>query len=84
MGRPDGWPRPHRDHHGAVASIFDVTQGQTLIAWRGGRRSSVTLILGGGRDAVNWMEAMEEEQTNKQKARGEGVKGGNTKKPWRN
>ena len=33
-----------------------IPQSQTLVAWRGGRRSTVTLILGGGSDTVHWME----------------------------
>lgn len=34
----------------------EIPQSQTLVAWRGGRGSSVTLILGGGGDTVHWME----------------------------
>lgn len=34
----------------------EIPQSQTLVAWRGGRGSSVTLILGGGSDTVHWME----------------------------
>lgn len=34
-----------------------VPQSQTLVAWRSGRGSSVTLILGGGGDTVHWMQA---------------------------
>lgn len=33
-----------------------IPQSQTLVAWRGGRGSSVTLILGGGGDTVHWMQ----------------------------
>ena len=36
----------------------EIPQSQTLVAWRGGRGSSVTLILGGGGDTIHWMEAM--------------------------
>lgn len=31
----------------------EIPQSQTLVAWRGGRRSSVTLIHGGGGDTVH-------------------------------
>lgn len=34
----------------------EIPQSQTLVAWRGGRRSSVTLILGGGGDTVHWVD----------------------------
>lgn len=34
----------------------EIPQSQTLVAWRGGRGSSVTLILGGGGDTVHWVE----------------------------
>lgn len=34
----------------------EIPQSQTLVAWRGGRGSSVTLILGRGGDTVHWME----------------------------
>lgn len=33
-----------------------IAQSQTLVAWRGGRGSSVTLILSGGCDTVHWMD----------------------------
>lgn len=33
-----------------------VPQSQPLVAWRGGRGSSVTLILGRGGDTIHWME----------------------------
>lgn len=47
-----GRPRP------AGYSVCDpkVAQSQTLVAWRGGRGSSVTLVLSGGRDTVHWMD----------------------------
>lgn len=35
----------------------EIPQSQTLVAWRGGRGSTETLILGGGGDTVHWMEA---------------------------
>lgn len=34
----------------------EIPQSQTLVAWRGGRRSSVTLVLGGGGDTVHWKD----------------------------
>lgn len=34
----------------------EVPQGQALVAWRGGRGSSVTLILGRGGDTIHWMQ----------------------------
>lgn len=37
-------------------SVCEIPQSQTMVAWRGGRGSSVTLILGGGSDTVHWME----------------------------
>lgn len=51
-GSGGGRPRP------AGYSVCDpeVAQSQTLVAWRGGRGSSVTLVLSGGRDTVHWMD----------------------------
>lgn len=56
-------PEVRRPGPGAPGSARDsvgeaqIPQGQTLVAWRGGRGSSVTLILGGGGDTVHWMQA---------------------------
>lgn len=54
VGRPGeetSWPT----YHYSVCEA-EIPQSQTLVAWRGGRGSSVTLILGGGCDTVYWME----------------------------
>lgn len=50
--------RPGEASWSTYYSIGDaeIPQSQTLVAWRGGRGSSVTLILGGGCDTVNWTE----------------------------
>lgn len=51
VGRPGdvtSWPTYY--------SVCEIPQSQTVVAWRGGRGSSVTLILGGGGDTVHWME----------------------------
>lgn len=47
--------RPGEPTHYSVREA-EIPQSQTLVAWRGGRGSSVTLILGGGCDTVHWME----------------------------
>lgn len=58
-----GRPEVRRSGPGASGSARDsvgeaqIPQSQTLVAWRGGRGSSVTLILGGGGDTVHWMQA---------------------------
>ena len=50
--------RPGKDDWPTHYSVSDaeIPQSQTLVAWRGGRGSSVTLILGGGSDTIHWME----------------------------
>lgn len=44
---------PEVGRPGVGVGVGPVAQGQTLVAWRGGRRSSVTLVLGGRGDTVD-------------------------------